>query len=127
MNPGSFEPVFASVVSANHLPAKGRWDKAHHDHLQTRVEWRWPGYSAWAILLFGSLWKGFGLVNKASSLSSRTLVISGTLSLGGVMIHTLIDFPLQIVSIELITLHIAGMLWGVQDDKKKGIVDRTPI
>ena len=43
------------------------------------------------------------------------------------MIHTLIDFPLQIVSIELITLHIAGMLWGVQDDKKKGIVDRTPI
>ena len=43
------------------------------------------------------------------------------------MIHTLIDFPLQIVSIKLITLHIAGMLWGVQDDKKKGIVDRTPI
>jgi len=60
------------------------------------------------------------LANKASSLSSRTLVISGTLSLGGVVIHALIDFPLQIVSIELITLHIAGMLWGVQDDKEKG-------
>ena len=118
--PGSFEPVFAAVVSADHLPVKGRWDKAHNDHLQTLVEWGWLGYSAWAILLLGALWKGVALANKASSLSSRTLGISCTLSLGGVALHALIDFPLQIASIELISVLVAGMLWGAQNDKGKG-------
>ena len=33
-------------------------------------------------------------------------------SLAGVMLHALVDFPLQIASLQLFTMLIAGMLWS---------------
>jgi hypothetical protein len=34
-------------------------------------------------------------------------------SLGGVLLHGMVDFPLQIASIQLFTLLVAGMAWGM--------------
>ncbi len=110
--PGSFESVFQAVVENNHLPIQGRWDKAHNDHLQTLVEWGGPGYLCWAVLLGGALLRGLMISRRADSLPSRMLGACGSLSLLGVSLHAVGDFPLQIPSIQLVTLCIAGLLWG---------------
>jgi hypothetical protein len=96
------------------LAFRGRWDKAHNDHLQTIVEWGWVGYALWMILLLGALLKGALLTGRRQPLTSRILGISGTISLLGVLLHAIVDFPLQIPSIQLCTALIAGMLWGVR-------------
>jgi hypothetical protein len=110
--PGSFEQVFARRVSEQHLPVKGRWDKAHNDHLQTLVEWGWVGYTAWAVLLMGALLKGVLMTRRGNSPSARTLGFCGTISLAGVLLHGCVDFPLQIIGIEVPAALIAGLLWG---------------
>lgn len=112
--PGSFEPVYSSVMQEIGLAFRGRWDKAHNDHLQTIVEWGWVGYALWMILLLGALLKGALLTGRRQPLTSRILGISGTISLLGVLLHAIVDFPLQIPSIQLCTALIAGMLWGVR-------------
>ena len=111
--PGSFESVFQSVVENNHLPVTGRWDKAHNDHLQSLVEWGAPGYLCWALLLGGALLRGLMLSRRGDGLPSRMLGACGALSLLGVVLHAFGDFPLQIPSLLLVTLCIAGLLWGV--------------
>jgi O-antigen ligase len=112
--PGSFESVFQSVVENNHLPVQGRWDKAHNDHLQTLLEWGAPGYLCWGLLLGGALIRGFVLSRRGDGLPPRMLGACGVLSLSGVILHALGDFPLQIPSLLLVTLCIAGLLWGTE-------------
>jgi hypothetical protein len=112
--PGSFESVFQAVVENNHLPVQGRWDKAHNDHLQTLLEWGAPGYLCWVLLLGGALIRGFVLSRRGDGLPSRMLGACGVLSLSGVILHALGDFPLQIPSLLLVTLCIAGLLWGTE-------------
>ena len=119
--PGNFERVFSEIVSEQNLPVKGRWDKAHNDHLQTIVEWGWIGYTAWVILFMGALWKGIQMAQSGSSLATRTLGTCGTLSLVGVLLHAGIDFPLQIISIQLYAGVIAGMLWSMQREQTGGV------
>ncbi len=112
--PGSFEQVYSSVMQEIGLAFRGRWDKAHNDHLQTIVEWGWLGYTLWMILLLGALLRGSLLAGKKHPVTTRILGISCTIALLGVLLHATVDFPLQIPSIQLCTALIAGMLWGVR-------------
>jgi hypothetical protein len=110
--PGSFESVFQAVVERDRLPIQGRWDKAHNDHLQTLLEWGIPGYLCWAALLLGGVIRGVILSRRGDTQQTRMLGACGALSLAGVLLHAFGDFPLQIPSILLISLCIAGLLWG---------------
>ena len=110
--PGSFEPVFAAVVAMDDIPARGRWDVAHNDHLQAAVEWGWVGYACWLMLFLGVFRAGVRLARKGDSLSLKLLGASGVVSLGGIFVHAMVDFPLQIPSLVLLTACIAGMLAG---------------
>lgn len=118
--PGTFESVFAATVKELHRPVYGRWDKAHNDHLQAIMEWGWIGYSAWALLFLGALWKGMLMTARKNSSTSRTLGICGTLALMSVLLHAFVDFPLQIVSIELCAGVIVGMLWSIEREQSRG-------
>jgi hypothetical protein len=122
--PGSFEYVFQSVVEYNKIPVEGYWDKAHNDHLQTLVEWGAGGYFCWAILFFGALIRGIILAWRGASLEAKLLGACGTLSLTGILIHAIGDFPLQISSLQLTALCIAGLLWG-SDIPSRRERDRT--
>jgi O-antigen ligase len=110
--PGTFEPCFASVIKADDLPVKGRWDLAHNDYLQTLSEWGVIPFLAFLALLCGAVARGFLLWNRPDGSSTSLLGLCGALSLSGVLLHALVDFPLQIPSIQLVTSVIAGLLLG---------------
>lgn len=110
--PGSFAYAFKSVVEAYDLPIRGSWMRAHNDHLQTIVEWGWIGYLGWGILIMGALWRGIASFG-SNSVTIRIFSFCASISLFGVIIHACIDFPLQISSLQLCTVLIVGMLWGI--------------
>jgi hypothetical protein len=108
--PGTFEKVFDIDRAALGSPLEGRWDKAHSDALQTPMEWGWAGAAAWMVILAGGFWRSVGLAAKKSE--DALLNAGCAMALGGVMVHALVDFPLQIASLQLITIVIAGLSWG---------------
>jgi hypothetical protein len=112
--PGSFEPVFDLHRAKSGSSVAGRWDKAHSDALQTPMEWGWAGAAAWAVVLIGGFARAVWLAVRRGSEASRILPAACAFSLAGVMAHALVDFPLQIASIQLFAVLIAALGWGVR-------------
>ena len=109
--PGTFEKVFDIHRSALESPLAGRWDKAHSDALQTPMEYGWAGALAWLVLLAGGLAKS---ILAMRGRSDSALLASGcAFALAGVMLHAIVDFPLQIASLQLFTILLAGLSWGL--------------
>jgi hypothetical protein len=120
--PGTFEKVFNIHRAALKSPLDGRWDKAHSDALQTPMEWGWAGAASWLVLLIGALGKA---ILAASGRGGDSILGAGcALALAGVMFHALVDFPLQISSLQLLTLVLAGLCWGFGARKQR--VLRSP-
>jgi O-antigen ligase len=111
--PGTFEPAFAAVVKADSLPVKGRWDLAHNDYLQTLSEWGVIPSLSFLTLITGAIWQGFRLWRLPRGSSVSLFGICGAISLLGVLLHALVDFPLQIPSIQLIVAVVCGLLLGI--------------
>jgi hypothetical protein len=114
--PGTFRVVFPAYnsVSVKHVP--GTWRFLHEDYLQTLLEWGWVGSSLWALLLFGGIAVGIRSYNKYARLGwtprRRLLQPLVVIALIGVALHALIDFPLQIASIQLYVATDLGLCWG---------------
>jgi hypothetical protein len=112
--PGTFEQMFNIHRAEIASELLGRWDKGHSDALQTLMDWGWAGASAWAVIFSGALFRGLRVAKNSwrSNRAAGILAVVGMFSLGGVMLHALVDFPLQIASLELYTMLVAGILWG---------------
>jgi O-antigen ligase len=113
--PGTFQTAFPYFTHEFGKQLGGRWLYAHQDYLQTIVEWGYLGATAWAVLLVG----GVGTVVRRAfrhrrdlSFIDRVTVISTNAALGGVMLHALVDFPLQVASIQLYVVVLLGTFWG---------------
>jgi hypothetical protein len=112
--PGTFVRVFNIHRDLTGNPVKGWWVNAHSDALQTPVDYGWAGAAAWLALLGG------GLVVAALGARRRgrrpdeneILSMACAFALGGVSLHAFVDFPLQISSLQLYTMIIAGLAWG---------------
>lgn len=112
---GSFEFVFNKARAALQHPRAGRWDYAHSDALQTIQDWGYAGAGAW-LVMFACGWlravSGSRRVGGAPD-DCRILSASGAFALTGVFLHACVDFPLQILSLELYTLVILGLVVGL--------------
>ncbi len=114
--PGTFRVVFPTYnsVSTNRVP--GTWRFLHEDYLQTVLEWGWLGSSLWALLIFGGIVVGIRSYKKyaGSEWTPRRRVLQPLviIALIGVALHALIDFPLQIASIQLYVATYLGLCWG---------------
>jgi hypothetical protein len=112
--PGTFVRVFNIHRDLTGNPVKGWWVNAHSDALQTPVDYGWAGAAAWLALLGG------GLVVAALGARRRghrpdeneILSMACAFALGGVSLHAFVDFPLQISSLQLYAVVIAGLAWG---------------
>lgn len=111
--PGSFEAVFLDVGTTNPEKVPGqRWKFAHQDTLQTLLEWGWLGGALWIGLGVGLWGRTYRLVKKLKvpEYSSRyALHAAAFTSLTGVALHAQMDFPLQILGIQVIVAAVAGL------------------
>jgi len=113
--PGAFAVVFPYFNQLNHR-AEGSWLFLHNDHLQTFMEWGWIGGCLWELLFFGGLLVALmAITDRASARWSgrqQMLLALAIVALAGVGLHALVDFPLQISSIQLYAAVYLGICWG---------------
>jgi O-antigen ligase len=94
---------------------EGIWRYLHADYVQTLLEWGIVGTALWSVIFFGGIARGVGayLSPQADGNSQHDLFLPATLlALCGVALHALIDFPLQIASIQLYVAVYLGLGWG---------------
>ena len=112
--PGTFQTAFPHFTHEFGKQIGGRWIYAHQDYLQTIVEWGYVGATAWAVLLVGGAgtalarafryWRDLSLVDRVTLASFLSALL-------GALLHALVDFPLQVASIQLYVVVLLGMLW----------------
>jgi len=96
---------------------KGYWYFAHEDYLETWIEWGWLGCVVWGLLVFGGLARGLARFPERRNFfnsEDRLLSFAACLSLTGILIHALVDFPLQIWSLSFYVLTLVAILWNAQ-------------
>jgi hypothetical protein len=113
--PGTFRVVFPTynIVSAHPVP--GAWRFLHDDYMQTVLEWGWLGSSLWALLFLGGVAIGIRSYRRHGRawIPRRTVLQPlAVITLLGVAAYALVDFPLQIESIQLYVATCLGICWG---------------
>jgi O-Antigen ligase len=112
---GTFRVVFPGYKVAAKSELPGTWRFLHQDYLQTLLEWGWLGSSLWALLFFGGIAVAIRNYRKYApdwTPRSRVLQPLVIIALAGVAVHALVDFPLQIESIQLYVATYLGLCWG---------------
>ena len=128
--PGTFRSVFPRLnADANNLAGNGTWRFLHQDYLQTVIEWGWLGSTLWAFLFFGGIVVGIRNLRQRRRLRRgqrtegtrqtkewnwrrRVILPMSIIALSGVALHSLVDFPMQIESIQLYVATCLGLGWG---------------
>lgn len=112
--PGTFQALF-DPTRQKLGKTGGVWAQAHSDILQTPVDYGWAGAGAWTILLGGALAVAAGGARREGRRpgESEILSMACAFALAGVSLHAFVDFPLQISSLQLYTVVIAGLAWGM--------------
>jgi len=115
--PGTFRAVFPVFrQESDEIP--GLWKYAHHDYLQTAMEWGIIGLLGWATLFafgLGRVRPRLGERARASGEEAERLACWRAalwLACGLVLLHAAGDFPLQILSIQMGMMILIGMAWG---------------
>jgi hypothetical protein len=122
--PGTFRVVFPTynIESANQAP--GTWRFLHDDYMQTVLEWGSLGSSLWALLFFGGIAIGIHSYHRRRRVwMPRRAVLQPlvVIALLGAALHALVDFPLQIESIQLYVATYLGLCWGSMLWKDHGL------
>lgn len=112
--PGTFETTFPYFTAEFGNRIRGRWIYAHEDYLQTLTEWGYVGFAGWSVLLGGAVVHSWRHRSRQRHLkdTARSTHMGIQVALAGVFLHALVDFPLQIASIQLYTISLLGLLWS---------------
>jgi O-antigen ligase len=109
--PGSFKLIY---FNSPYLPRElfPRWRVApyqigqetsidsyvHDDYLQFIIEWGFLGAALWACLLAGAIANGIRVISNAAD---PVMIFIPLIALTGVLTHALVDWPLQVASLQL--------------------------
>lgn len=113
--PGTFQTAFPHFTHEFGKQLGGRWIYAHQDYLQTIIEWGYIGAVVWALLLVGGAGSTLARIirhRRELSLADRVTVASFLSALLGALLHALVDFPLQVASIQLYVVVLLGLFWA---------------
>ena len=126
---GTFAVVFPYLQREQGGELDGILRYAHQDYLQTALEWG----GVWLPPLGGLDWRrdrSAQLLTCGSDPRSVTReqgmwIAICALSLIGVLTHSLVDFPLQIASLQLIAAVLLGQLWARSSERDRPPRKRT--
>ena len=114
--PGTFRVVFPTYNRSGSIQVPGIWRFLHEDYLQTLLEWGWIGGILWALLFFGGITVGIRSykdhARREWTPRRRVLHPLVIIALMGAAVHALVDFPVQIESIQLYVATYLGLCWG---------------
>jgi O-antigen ligase len=80
----------------------------HNDYLQFIIEWGWIGAAVWASIIAGAVFRGLRALPTAED---RVLIIAALFALAGVFAHALVDWPLQVASLQLeVAIYLALLI-----------------
>ena len=121
--PGTFQLIFPEYERLHAVEEPGQWQFLHQDYLQTILEWGWGGAVCWALIFFGGIGvaiRAFGHLRHQipGSRISRVLPLV-LIALGTVMLHSVVDFPLQIASLQLYAATYLGICWSCQGASRR--------
>lgn len=108
--PGSFRIAFPHYTTGLGDSISGVWKYAHQDYLQTIIEWGMVGAIGFGIILFGGLWRAFS--RRGNAPEEIRIRFAFGLAIAGVLLHGMVDFPLQIPSLQLYVAACAGVAWS---------------
>jgi len=120
---GTFQKIFPFFTESLGTQLAGIWQYAHQDYLQTIMEWGYVGFLLWVGLFAGGFWVALMRLSRDLSLHSDESVLLAccVFSLIGVLLHSFVDFPLQIASIQLYVAVLLALMWGLAARKKSGM------
>jgi hypothetical protein len=103
---------------------------ANQDYLQTLVEWGIFGSIAWAVIIGGAIRGGWYRLRRfrltGGAIGVEEGMVAGALvSVVGVGLHALVDFPLQVPSIQLYVAVLLGLLWSAGPLRRSRRAGRT--
>ncbi len=112
--PGTFRVVFPYFSQIGGQSLEGVWRFLHEDYLQTLNEWGWLGSALWAILFFGGIIVALAHWRRETNWRprQRLFLLAMILALLATALHALVDFPLQIASLQLYVATYLGVCWG---------------
>jgi len=114
--PGTFRAIFPAYNAGSANPVPGIWRFLHEDYLQTLMEWGWLGSALWGLLFFGGIIVAIRSYQRYARTEwtprRRVLQPLVIIALIGVALHAVVDFPLQIESIQLYAATYLGLCWG---------------
>jgi len=129
--PGTFRVVFPWFNALSGAPVPGGWRFLHDDYLQTALEWGWVGSALWGLIFFGGLAVAVRRLKSSDArnwIPRRRLLLSlVAIALGGVALHSLVDFPLQIASVQLYAATYLGLCWGSAGWKPDGRDQKSEV
>lgn len=110
--PGSFATIVPFFRDSVDPPITGRWLHGHSDPLQLVTEWGYLGALLWATLAVGALVCGRKTIQATRDSSSKALTRGMIVALVSMSAHSCFDFPYGIISLKLVAIFVAGLLWG---------------
>jgi O-antigen ligase len=123
--PGTFRVVFPTYNRSGSVRAPGTWRFLHDDYLQTVLEWGWIGAILWALLSFAAITFSIRAYKEHARQQwtprRRILQPLVIIALLGMAVHALVDFPVQIESIQLYAATYLGLCWGSVLWKDRGL------
>ena len=116
VGPNTFPLIFPFFTNSLGYRIWGYWAQAHQDYLQTLVEWGFCGTVLWFLLFANSIARACWAFLRRQRMwdgRSRAFAVASLLSLGSVLVHAMVDFPMQIASLQLYTSVLLGLVASV--------------
>lgn len=131
--PGTFEWVSVHYSTLDQVLKDGRWRHAHNDYTEFFAEWGWPGLIFFVLIILfpGRRWlSSLGGIfstrhDRSMSFQRRSGQICCSVAIVSILVHALVDFPLQIDAIRHLFAAILGMVLAMTSSSSRSVSKRT--